>query len=152
MSETASIETTWTRPDPGVMRGVIPYIGMDGRAAEAADFYARAFGARDIGRMPGEKPGELMHCQLEINGGSLMMSDMRGPDEPAARPQGFHLQLVVGDGDLWWSRAVEAGCSVLMPFERMFWGDRWGLLRDPFGISWSVDEPGEGADRPESAP
>jgi PhnB protein len=131
--------------DARTMRGVIPYVGMDGRAAEAADFYVRAFGARDLGRLPGEEPGRLMHCQVEINGGALMMSDMRGPDAPAVKPQGFHLQLVVGDGDFWWDRAVEAGCKVVVPFEKMFWGDRWGMLEDPFGILWSVDEPGEAA-------
>ena len=50
-------------------------------------------------------------------------------------------QLVVEDGDLWWNRAVEAGCTVVMPFEKMFWGDRWGLLADPFGLVWAIDEP-----------
>jgi PhnB protein len=128
--------------DARTMRGVIPYLGMDGRAAEAADFYLRAFGARDIGRMPSEEdPERLMHCQVEINGGTLMMTDMRAPDEPPAKPQGFHLQLVVDDGDLWWNRAVEAGCTVVVPFETMFWGDRWGLLTDPFGLMWAIDEP-----------
>ncbi len=128
--------------DARTMQGVIPYIGMDGKAAEAADFYARAFGARDLGRMPMEgDPGRLMHCQVEINGGALM-SDMTGPDMPAQKPQGFHLQLVVEDGDFWWNRAVEAGCTVAVPFEKMFWGDRWGLMTDPFGLSWSIDEPG----------
>ena len=143
MSDSTTIETTWTPPDRAVMRGVIPYLSMNGRAGEAADFYARAFGASDLGRMPGENPAELMHCQVEINGGSLMMTDMRGPGEPALKPQGFHLQLVVADGDLWWNRAVEAGCKVVMPFEKMFWGDRWGLLEDPFGITWSVNEAAE---------
>ena len=124
------------------MRGVIPYIGLNGRAGEAADFYARAFGATDLGRMPGDDdPTMLMHCQIEINGGALMMTDMCGLGEAPVTPQGFHLQLVVSDGDAWWSRAVEAGCEVLMPFERMFWGDRWGLLRDPFGLQWAIDEP-----------
>ena len=127
--------------DARTMRGVIPYIGMDGKAGEAADFYVRAFGARDLGRLPGEDPGRLMHCQVEINGGALMMSDMRAPDAPVQKPQGFHLQLVVGDGDFWWNRAVEAGCKVVVPFEKMFWGDRWGLLTDPYGLSWSIDEP-----------
>jgi PhnB protein len=114
---------------------------MNGKAAEAADFYARAFAARDLGRLPGEDSSQLMHCQIEINGGALMMTDMRAPDEPVREPQGIHLQLVVEDGDLWWNRAVEAGCTVTMPFEKMFWGDRWGLLTDPFGILWAVDEP-----------
>jgi PhnB protein len=130
------------RIDARTMRGVIPYIGMNGRAGEAADFYGRAFAARDLGRLPGqEDPSRLMHCQLEINGGALMMTDMHAPGEPERAPQGFHLQLVVEDGDLWWNRAVEAGCTVTVPFEKTFWGDRWGLLTDPFRILWSVDEP-----------
>ena len=126
------------------MRGVIPYLSMDGRAGEAADFYVQ--GLRRQRPRPDarrEHPAELMHCQVEINGGSLMMTDMRGPGEPVLKPQGFHLQLVVADGDLWWNRAVEAGCKVVMPFEKMFWGDRWGLLEDPFGITWSVNEAAE---------
>ncbi len=99
------------RPKARTMQGVIPYLAMEGRAGEAAGFYARAFGARELGRMPDEdEPGRLMHCQIEINGGALMMTDMRAPDTPAVRPQGFHLQLVVADGDAWWRRAVEAGC------------------------------------------
>jgi PhnB protein len=130
------------KTDARTMLGVIPYIAMDGRAGEAIAFYARAFDARDLGQLPDQDdPKKLMHCQLEINGGMLMMSDMRGPGEPALKPQGFHLQLVVQDGDLWWNRAVEAGCTVEMPFEKMFWGDRWGLLTDPFGLTWAIDEP-----------
>jgi PhnB protein len=136
------IKTADVKTDARTMRGVIPYLSMDGKAGEAAAFYARAFDARDLGRLPGEQdPSRLMHCQIEINGGALMMSDMRGPGEPAVTPQGFHLQLVVEDGDFWWNRAVEAGCKVVMPFEKMFWGDRWGLLTDPFGLTWAIDEP-----------
>ena len=132
-----------SRPDPAVMRGVIPYISLDGRAAEAADFYVRAFGARDLGRIPDQdNPGRLMHAQLEVNGGALMMTDCRAPWETeAAKPKGFTLQLVVADGDAWWSRALAAGCTVVQPFERQFWGDRWGMLRDPFGFDWAIDEP-----------
>ena len=124
------------------MQGVIPYLGMDGRSAEAADFYVRAFGARDLGRIPYEdEPGRLMHCQVEINGGALMMSDMSDPKIGHQKPQGFHLQLVVGDGDFWWNRAIDAGCTVVVPFEKMFWGDRWGLFTDPFGLMWAINEP-----------
>ena len=68
--------------DARTMQGVIPYLGMDGRSAEAADFYVRAFAARDLGRMPYEDdPKKLMHCQVEINGGALMMSDMSDPND-----------------------------------------------------------------------
>lgn len=130
-------------PDPALMRGVIAYLSLDGRASEAVAFYARAFGAREFGRFADEEnPDRLMHVQIEINGGCLMMTDCRAPWETdAPRPQGFNLMLVVADGDAWWSRALAAGCTVIAPFERQFWGDRWGMLRDPFGIDWAIDEP-----------
>ena len=124
------------------MTGVIPHLSLYGRAGEAADFYVRAFGARELARMPDpENPDTLMHVHLEIHGGALMMTDCVAPGEAVQRPQGFNLQLVVPDGDAWWNRAVEAGCKVVMPFEKMFWGDRWGMVEDPFGISWAIDEP-----------
>lgn len=131
-----------SRPDPAIMRGAIAYLSLDGRAAEAADFYAHAFGARDLGRFPdADKPDRMMHVQIEINGGCLMMTDCRAPWQEKTEPQGFNLLLMVDDGDAWWSRALAAGCVVVVPFERQFWGDRWGLLRDPFGIDWAINEP-----------
>jgi PhnB protein len=140
MTDTA----TATRPDAAVMNGVIPYVGYGGRANEAADFYAKAFGATDMGRMPdGEKSERLMHAQLEINGGMLMMTDMGC--EPGADPGRLnraHMQLVVEDGRAWWDRALAAGCTVVMPYEWQFWGDDWGMVEDPFGIQWAVLQPG----------
>ena len=128
------------RPSPDVMRGVIPYLDLNGRAAEAADFYARAFAAKDLGRMPdASNPGRHLHIQVEVNGGALMMTDGMST-EARPGPQGMHLQLVVADGAAWWARAVEAGCTVEAPYERQFWGDTWGLLRDPFGVAWAVLE------------
>lgn len=132
------------RPDDRVMKGVIPYIGLAGRCGEAADFFAKAFAAKDIGRMPMEdKPGHFMHLQLEINGGAFMLTDhTMSSVEPGESPMPHgHLQLVVPDGQVWWDRAVAAGCTVVAPFERQFWGDDWGLLRDPFGINWAVLTP-----------
>jgi PhnB protein len=55
------------------------------------------------------------------------------------------MSLVVADGDHWFNRAVEAGCTVTMPLERAFWGDRYGRLLDPFGIAWAIDEPSAAA-------
>jgi len=133
-------------PDASVMRGVIPYVGYGGRANEAADFYAKAFGATDFGRLPDpEDPTRLMHAQVGINGGSLMMTDHGGEDgaEPG-RLNRAHLQLVVEDGRAWWDRALAAGCSVVMPYERQFWGDDWGMVEDPFGIQWAILQPGSG--------
>lgn len=145
MSDTLDVQTPATA-DQRAYQGVIPSLSMDGRAGAAADFYAKAFGARDLGRMPDtENPDRLLHCMLEINGGGLMMTDCRAPWETGAAetPRGVILQLVVADGDAWWNRAVDAGCTVVMPLQPMFWGDRWGLLADPYGIQWAFDEPGE---------
>lgn len=131
------------RPEERVMMGVIPYLAMGGKAAAAADFYIRAFGARDLGRMPLENGAGLMHAQVEINGGALMMTDHSMSSATDAPPMASgHLQLVVGDGRMWFDRAVAAGCTVLEPFARQFWGDDWGLLQDPFGIKWAVLTPG----------
>ena len=134
--------STHHQPDPSLMRGVIPYLSMAGRAGDAADFYARAFDALDLGRMPDpERPGRFMHLQLAINGGCLMMTDHTGCDEspaPEVVQHSGHLQLVVNDGAAWWERAVAAGCEVVQPYERQFWGDDWGLLRDPFGLHWAI--------------
>jgi PhnB protein len=136
-------------PNAALMSGVIPYLAMAGRAAEACDFYARAFAATELGRMPmpDGAPG-LMHAQVAINSGALMMTDhgMEGPGGGAAPSYGFgHLQLVVADGSAWWDRAVAAGCTVLAPYERQFWGDDWGLLEDPFGIRWAILQSGSPA-------
>lgn len=128
-------------PDPATMLGVIPYLVMGGTTARALDFYARAFGAEECGRMPDpNRPGSLMHAQTLINGRALMMTDHGMDDTPPSRNFG-HLQLVVADGETWWSRAVAAGCAVLMPFETQFWGDRFGVLVDPFGLKWGILQP-----------
>lgn len=132
------------RPDDRVMQGVIPYLCLAGKSGAAADFYLRAFGAKDLGRMPFEgRPGQFMHVQVEINGGALMLTDetmMASVTGEGPIPAG-HLQLVVPDGQVWWDRAIAAGCTVLAPFERQFWGDTWGLLADPFGLKWAVLTP-----------
>jgi uncharacterized glyoxalase superfamily protein PhnB len=130
-------------PDPRIMGGVIPYLELAGKVGEAAAFYARAFGAREVTRIPiPEAPERALHCHLEINGGSLMMTDWgwdaaRRPSPPTS----VAMQLVVGDGDLWWDRALAAGCEVVAPLMVMFWGDRYGRLRDPFGVEWAINAP-----------
>lgn len=123
-----------------LMKGVIPYLGVadcDGAIA----FYQRAFGARVLGEIVRDaETGEVMNASLEINGGVIMLMSPMG--EPAAQGgQGVTQQLVVSDGQGWWDRAVAAGCTVTMPFAEQFWGDRYGRLRDPFGLDWAINEP-----------
>jgi PhnB protein len=126
---------------PPVKNGLLPYITVDG-ALKAAEFYTRAFGAEEAFVVPPDEKGRTMHVHLYINGSSLMLSDAY-PEHghPFKTHQGFSLQLVVDDIDIWWERAVAAGVEVVMPVELMFWGDRYGQLRDPFGVLWAMNEP-----------
>lgn len=125
------------------MQGVIPYLALD-HARSAIDFYRQAFGAEVMGAvttMPGDD--RVANVSLLINSGVMMLSDtFPNSGQPAAKGgRGFTMQLVVLDGDLWWGRAVAAGCEVTTPFAKQFWGDRYGALRDPFGIEWAINEP-----------
>jgi PhnB protein len=135
MSATASL------PRPQVLGGVAPYILIEG-ASRAAEFYQRAFGAQEVARQPADGKGRTMHIHLYVNGGSLMLSDPY-PEHgyPFKTPQGFTMHLQVDDVEAWWRRAVDAGAQIVMPLQVMFWGDLYGLLRDPFGVDWSIAAP-----------
>ena len=61
---------------------------------------------------------------------------------PLKEPQGFNLLLAVDEVDAWWKRAIEAGAEIVMPLELQFWGDRYGQLRGPFGVTWAMASPG----------
>lgn len=110
-------------------------------AAEAAEFYAKAFGAQilNLVKTPG---GQVMHGALSIDGAMVFLVDefpemgCLGPQEGVASPVTLHLQ--VPDCDAVFNKAVEAGCTVTMPLELQFWGDRYGQVKDPYGHSWSI--------------
>ncbi len=125
--------------------GLTPHLTIrDNRAAEAIDFYGKAFGATEQVRMPAEDKKRLMHAHLTLNGASLMLHDdfpeyRSGAAEPA--PAGVLLHLQVDDADAWFERAVQAGAEVVLPIGDQFWGDRYGQVRDPFGHLWSIGCP-----------
>lgn len=128
------------------MGPVTPHLVVNG-AAEAIDFYTKAFGAEEVQRVPGED-GRLMHAAITINGDMVMLMDdfpeMR--DGKRSDPQALGgtpvlLHLEVPDVDATWQRAVAAGATVVMPLEDQFWGDRYGQLADPFGHVWSLASP-----------
>lgn len=128
-------------PMPDVLGGLVTYLQVDG-ASKAADFYVKAFGAKEVFRHPVDDKGRTMHIHLYVNGSSLMLSDFYpeygdAPEKPAA----FNLTLQIKGIDSWFKRAVDAGCTEAMPVQEMFWGARYGQLRDPFGIMWSMNEP-----------
>jgi uncharacterized glyoxalase superfamily protein PhnB len=128
-----------TNPD-ALTRGVVPYLQVE-NAAAAIELYKAAFGAIERSRTPGPD-GRIMNCQLEINGGLLMVMDAMPDHGFAHQPShSYTMQLMVPEGQAWFDRAVEAGCKVQTPFQRMFWGDLWGAVIDPFGVHWGIDEP-----------
>ncbi len=128
---------------PQVLGGIVPYLSLDG-ASRAAAFYARAFDAREVFRHPTDEEGRTLHIHLYINGGSLMLADPYPEHGHPHRPaQGYTLHLKVDDVDAWWQRAVDAGADVVLPLQKMFWGDRYGQVRDPVGVLWSLGQPSE---------
>ena len=124
-----------------VKGGVVAYLQVDG-ATKAAEFYSRAFGAQVVAAHPVDDKGRTMHVHLHINGSSVMLCDSY-PEfgHPSEKPQAFNLTLMVDDIDAWWRRAVDAGAEIVMPVEQMFWGARYGQLRDPFGVVWAMNQP-----------
>ena len=123
---------------PPVLGGVAPYLSVS-NAGKAAEFYVKAFGATEAIRMPPDEKGRYMHIHLVINGGSLMLADVF-PEHghPLEKPAAFTLHLQVDDADAWFERATKAGAEAVLPVQLMFWGDRYGQVRDPFGVLWSV--------------
>jgi PhnB protein len=113
-------------------------------AAAAIEFYRKALGAEELMRLPGPD-GRLMHAAVSINGAMLMLNDEYpemggfGPAHFGGTAVTFHLG--VPDADAAMASAVAAGATVVMPVEEQFWGDRYGMIRDPFGHQWSFATP-----------
>ena len=110
-------------------------------AARAIEFYKQAFGAKERGVMKGPE-GKIMHAELVIGDSIIMLAD-EFPEFGSLSPQsiggsGTGLHIYIEDVDSAFDRAVKAGATVEMPVADMFWGDRYGKLRDPFGHKWSI--------------
>ncbi|MBU6441653.1 MAG: VOC family protein [Betaproteobacteria bacterium] len=122
------------------MHSLTPHLICRG-AAEALDFYVRAFGAVELVRLPGPD-GRLMHATLRVGDANLMLVDEMpewgalGPLALGGTPVTLH--LYVDDVDASFQRAVAAGATPKMPPADMFWGDRYGQVIDPYGHRWSI--------------
>lgn len=123
--------------------GLAPHLVCDG-AADAIEFYKRAFGAEEMMRLDGPN-GQIMHAAVSINGAMVMLVDenrdwgMLGPKALKGSPVTLH--LMVANADVAMERAAKAGAKVVMPAEDAFWGDRYGQVEDPFGHRWSIASP-----------
>jgi PhnB protein len=139
-----------------VQPALSPHLVVD-NAAAAIDFYVKAFDAEELGRVP-RPDGKLIHAALRINGSTVLLNDdfpeMSGgksttPTALGGTPVTIH--LTVTDVDAKFARALDAGASVVVPLEDQFWGDRYGVVADPFGHHWSLGQPVREVSRDEIA-
>jgi PhnB protein len=105
------------------------------------DFLKRAFGATEIRRSPAPS-GKLMHVEMQIGDSRLMFSDdfaeeMGLPPKAEGRMP-YLINLYVPDSDGTWKAALDAGCEVVFPLADQFWGDRYGQVKDPYGVTWAI--------------
>lgn len=129
---------------PPTPNGIVPHLVVSDGVA-ALDFYARAFGAKETFRMPAEDGKRLLHASMELNGGNLFLCDdfPEMNDGKTLTPTGLGgspvvMHLHVPDVDATFDQAIAAGGEVIMPVSNQFWGDRYGMVRDPFGHRWSI--------------
>lgn len=128
------------QPIPQGMSTLTPHLICRG-AAEAMDFYVKAFGAVDLARLPGPD-GRLMHGMVRIGDSHVFLMD-EAPEWGSLGPQSLNgtpivLHLYVADVDAAFAQAVAAGAKAVMPPTDMFWGDRYSQVDDPFGHRWSI--------------
>ena len=132
-----------TAPIPVGSEGMIPHLVCD-RCADAIEFYKKAFGAEEINRMPAPDGKRIMHAAIRIDGRQVFLADdfpeycegkAHSPNALGGTPVTIH--RYVKDCDAAIARAEKAGATIKMPAMDMFWGDRYGVVTDPFGHSWS---------------
>jgi PhnB protein len=121
-------------------RTLAPYLIVRDAAA-AIDFYVRALGAKEVSRMPGPD-GRVMHAELHIGDSRFMLAEEakeRGALSPTTiGGSPVSLFLYLPDVDARFQQAVSAGATAVSPPADQFWGDRWGMLTDPFGHTWQL--------------
>ena len=129
------------KPVPEGYHTLTPYLAVD-NAAEAIEFYKKAFGAKEIFRM--EYPGgtKIGHAEISIGNSRLMLSDEH-PEINVLGPKSrggtsVSLLIYIEDVDTVFAQALEAGAKELRPLQDQFYGDRSGMVEDPFGHIWSI--------------
>lgn len=129
------------RPLPEGYHTLTPSLTVQG-TAKAIEFYTRAFGARELGRMAAPDGERIWHAELQIGDSRLMLTD-EFPDMGGRSPQSLggtpvSLHLYVDDVDATVQRALDNGAKLVQPVMEVFWGDRYGRIDDPFGHHWGI--------------
>lgn len=130
------------------MLGINPYIAFQGNCREAVEFYQGALGAKVLfSQTFGESPmrdaapaDKIMHCTIEAGNSRIMMCDDPRPGSEAA---GGNISLAIGLNNTEEAHQVFAklseGGAVIMPLEKTFWADAFGMLTDRFGVKWMIN-------------
>jgi PhnB protein len=134
------LEAIMARAIPQGYHSVTPYLIIKG-AADAMDFYKRAFGATEVMRMA-RPDGKIGHAEITIGDSHIMLAD-EYPEMGHRSPQsiggaGVSLMVYLERVDDVFKRAIAAGAKELQPIKDQFYGDRSGTLQDPFGHVWTV--------------
>jgi uncharacterized glyoxalase superfamily protein PhnB len=126
---------------PPDMRSITPHISIQNCAA-AIEFYKKAFGASEGQRLMAPDGKRIMHTAITIGDSMIMLNDdfpeYGGHSAASLKGTPVTLHLYVTDADAAFDKAVAAGAKVVMPIADMFWGDRYGIVEDPFGNKWSI--------------
>jgi len=128
------------QPIPKGYSSITPYLAIRG-AAEAIEFYKKAFGAMELMRMPGPA-GKLGHVEIKVGDSKVMLADesekmnFLGPQARGGTP--VHIHVYVKDVDATVAKAVELGAKKMRQVPDMFYGDRTGAIEDPFGHFWHI--------------
>ena len=129
------------KPIPDGYHAITPYLIISGAAA-AIDFYKRAFGATEVLRMPDPSGQKIGHAELKIGDASFMLADEypdmghRSPASLGGTP--VSMLVYVENVDQVVAQALAAGATELRPVADQFYGDRVGMVADPFGHVWSI--------------
>jgi len=148
-------------PVPEDFHTMTPHLVVRG-VAQAVEFYQKAFGAAELYRTMAPDGVSVMHSELLLGDSRFFVND-EFPDYGVLSPQALNgspvtLHLYVEDVDAAFGRALDAGAELLMPVADQFWGDRYGMLKDPFGHRWSIASrledlsPAELKERPPRSP
>ncbi len=132
-----------TQAIPEGFHSLQPHIVVQDAPA-AIEFYKKAFGAVECFRMTAPGGIQVIHADLLIGDSHLMLAEAfetptcatKSPVQLGGTPDALH--LYVENADVTFKTAIEAGATELMAPADMFWGDRYGKLRDPFGHEWSI--------------
>jgi PhnB protein len=132
--------TAKVKPIPDGYHTITPYLSVKG-AADAIEFYKKAFGATEVMRLA-QPDGRVGHTELQIGESRVMLADefpemnFRSPDSIGGTP--VHLHMYVENVDAVVSQAVAAGAKLVRPVQDQFYGDRLGTVADPYGHVWHV--------------